>query len=244
MDTTQKAQCTVVNAFLRDIDVYLATRATLAIPCKSFRTRIYKIGLKYRHKETQALVLKAALMIWKRVMCKNDVTVNIAEIRRDISRLQCFVDDTEAIQLRIQPLQKDSPPLPKGFIRPRQYPGAWSPEWARENNWIQDPYHDWLEPAKNTRDKVEFFPKPFSLTSFMISCVCVLAVIGGVWYWMQRSKKRAPLGPSQTDIDEEFMNAPPPTTNLEVGMSMPSTTDLMKEFQSVQRAQSTQQPSQ
>lgn len=251
MDTTQKAQCTVVNAFLRDIDVFLATRAQAVIPCKELRARIYKSGIKYRHKATQKLVLKAALMIWKRVMCKNDVTVNIAEIRRDISRLQCFVDDDEQVRVRIHTMQKDAPPLPTGFVRPRDYPQNWSPEWAQSHGWVQDPYYDWLEPAVKHKvpqqQRIEFFPKPFSsMTSFIISCICMIAIGVGIWYFCNRKPRQQTKSPSQTDIDEEFMNAPPPTTNLEFTSStndMPSTTDLMKEFQSVQRSQSTLKPS-
>jgi hypothetical protein len=250
MDTTQKAQCTVVNAFLRDIDVFLATRAQAIIPCKELRARIYKSGIKYRHKATQKLVLKAALMIWKRVMCKNDVTVNIAEIRRDISRLQCFVDDDEQVRVKIHSIQKDAPPLPTGFVRPREYPQNWSPEWAQSHGWIQDPYYDWLEPAAvkqhpKRQEQIEFFPKPFSsMTSSIISCICMIAIGVGIWYFFfKKTKQQQTKSPSQTDIDEEFMNAPPPTTNLEFTSSatndMPSTTDLMKEFQSVQRSQST-----
>jgi len=239
-----KATCTIVNAFLRDVDIFLATKTASDIPCEDLKAKIYKLGTKYRHKKTERAILKTAILIWKRVMCKNTVTVNVAEIRRDLSRIRC--DDTS---VTLGPPLKNTVPIPTGFVIPREWPAHWTSEWASNNGWIRDPYYDWLEPANapppppvNPRD----INDGWSWTTWIIIAIIVVAVVatGYIWY-TRRSSRKVSTSPSsytitQTDIDREFLAAPPPTTlaPTEDQQGMPSTTDLMNDFQNLQDTQS------
>lgn len=220
-------KCIYVSSYLRDIDAHLSTLVHTDIPCEIVKSVIVSKAVMYKH--AGRVILRAADMVWKLVTCKNNITVNVNQLRRDIDRIQCAPRKSKkGKDLILADPQEQAPPLPKGFVRPL-FPPNWTPAWAREQGWIKDPFYDWLEPAADVKPVV-----PSKRTNDMswiwwVIVPLVLIVIGyGGYLAYDMIRTRQQTSP-YVDVDRAFMNAQPSVSMGPID-EMPNTTDLMNDF--------------
>jgi hypothetical protein len=238
-------KCIFVSSFLRDIDVHLSTLVHTDIPCEIVKSVILSTAIRYSHVPGK-VILTASDMVWRLVTCKNNITVNVGELRRDLARIRCSDDkrgrrkgkgkSNNKKRLSLGPRQDNAPPLPKGYVRvlSTSFPADWSPSWARTNGWIKDPYYDWMQPASSVTSVLPSKPSPAAadggLPSWVWVTVILLALVatgyGVYWgyHWYLRNKVD-----QSTDVDRAFLNMP---MSMSMGPidEMPNTTDLMNDF--------------
>jgi len=223
-------KCIYVSSFLRDIDVHLSTLVHTDVPCEIVKSVIVSRALRY--KDAGKIVLRAADMVWDLVMCKNSVTVNVNQLRRDINRIRCArqkrTKKRSQTVLTMGP-KTNAPPLPKGFVRP-VFTKDWTPAWARSRGWIKDPYYDWLEPSSSVKPVLPSSDDDDDDVSWWVWLV-ILAVVVAIGYggYAFIRWRRERLGGGQVDVDRAFLNMSPSVSMGPID-EMPNTTDLMNDF--------------
>jgi len=152
--TTPASEATtcIVNDFLTAIDKELSVKIASDIPCKDVYKLIDKSSTKFPDVPDK-LLDTASKMITKGIECRGDIVANVNEVRRIIARIQCIPSDSgDDIKLKLKKEPQNEPPLPKGFVQPRNWDPEWTTEWAKQNGWILDPYYDWLMPSAQVDD--------------------------------------------------------------------------------------------
>jgi hypothetical protein len=152
--TTPASEATtcVVNDFLTAIDKELSVKIASDIPCKDVYKLIEKSANKFPDVPDK-LLEAASKMITKGIECRGDIVANVNEVRRIIVRIQCIPSDSgDEVKLKLKKEPQNEPPLPKGFVQPRNWDPEWTTEWAKEHGWILDPYYDWLMPSAQVED--------------------------------------------------------------------------------------------
>ena len=140
-----KKQCVAVNAYLRALDVALATTFVADMPCAQYTNLVSTIASKFAPNSSLS---QAKRYVLQGVMCRGKIVANVASMRRKLSRISCSTVNGRVVVTNNANAYKDKYPLPNGFVVPRLWDPKWTSTWARKNGWIKDPYYDWLMPAK------------------------------------------------------------------------------------------------
>jgi len=218
-------KCIYVSSFLRDIDVHLSTLVHTDIPCEIVKSVIVSRALRY--KDAGKIVLQAADMVWDLVTCKNSVTVNVNQLRRDINRIRCARERSKTV-LSMGP-KTNAPPLPKGYVRP-VFAKDWTPAWARTQGWIKDPFYDWLQPSSSVKPVLPSNDNDDDVPWWVwVIILAVVVVIGYGGYAFIRWRRATYLSGGRVDVDRAFLNMSP---SMSMGPldEMPNTTELMNDF--------------
>jgi hypothetical protein len=143
--------CISVNAFVRAVDAKIAAKMKLNMQCNDLRVLFATAAETYGDKSNGTFIKSITTAILGDVTCRGDIVANVAAIRRLLARVSCT---TSGGQTKISQLPAtDAPPLPQGFVLPRLLDSTWTPQWAKSNGWIQDPYYDWLMPVQQVPRK-------------------------------------------------------------------------------------------
>ena len=89
--TPKKAQkvCVGVNAFLRALDVKLATTFVSDMRCSDYKKLVSKTAKKYPQYASTKSLKSAQKLLLKGVMCNGKIVTNVAAMRRKIARISC-----------------------------------------------------------------------------------------------------------------------------------------------------------
>jgi hypothetical protein len=218
------------NKYLTDIDVMLATLSTSTASCDDLKHNLRKVVRKY--KDNSEDIVDATRYVWDCISHENSDSIPVSSLRRDIAGVRCKNGNVTRSSV--------SEDIPRGFVIPRFYVRRRD---VYSMGWIRHPTHGWLAPAGNGHENVHRSGghRRTSPRNGMIFCGIVLCMIGVLLY--MKRKRLAHVVAQYQSIDEQFIDAPPPT-HLRVesqsmepmmtpAMMMPSTTDLVQDFRQI-----------
>lgn len=228
----------VTNLFLMELDAFLSSHVQSEISCRDLKRGMYAIAMKHRSSKSTKEVLDIVRHVADQ--CVHNDTVNIESLRRTISG--------ETKKVVPYPVQK----VPRGYVIPRgvRYDG-------QRPGWIRDSHHGWLMPISDVY-KLKMYKHhqmqhlqtrlvQWSLILGFIALACFVVSLYRAHVRVYHSND-IPKNLTQTDIDRQFLQAPPPTmlevrsistspvvsTSLPIQYSqMPNTTDLMRDFSQI-----------
>lgn len=209
-----------IHVFFMSVDAYASRQIHTELPCSTFERDIRAMATTPATKAISNRLVS--------ILCAHTTTVSMATVRT-------FID-------RVYHTKRTSVPL-RGFIRPR------IPIQSSHRGWFEHPEHGWLMPASKVQSlRVQAYRRKVRHVHWglVFGLVCVV-MLGCVVYashlarhhHCSHSSPQQPIPLTQTDIDQQFLHARPPTTDLRnIGSNkvlvqysqMPNTTDLMRDF--------------
>ena len=202
MDTT--------TIFLTDVDVSLANITTTTVPIHELRHTIRQCAKRHRPN------FDAPKYLWRVMRQQETDALNVDQLRQDVAN--CVWENNRMAQTN-----RCTSSLPKGFILPRVDVDI-DAHRAKRRGWIKHPDHGWLAVANRPRGRRG---RRGSMRSGLIFCLCVFILIA--YLYLRKRKRMAQNITTYQSLDQAFIDAPAPT-NLQMSPIMPSTTDLVNDF--------------
>lgn len=242
MSTKEKAATkAATNLFLMELDAFLSSHVQSEISCRDLKRGMYAIAMKHRTSKSTNEVLDIVRHVADQ--CVQNDTVNVESLRRTLGTSGKTTPSTQ---------------VPRGYVIPRgvRYDG-------QRPGWIRDTHYGWLMPISDVY-KLKMYKRhqmqhlqtrlvQWSLILGFIALACFVVSLyrAHVRVYHSNNIPKNPKNLTQTDIDRQFLQAPPPTmlevrsvsaspvasTSLPIQYSqMPNTTDLMRDFSQIKQS--------